>query len=256
MINIKKAEEEFKKYTDKYDKNNYKINLKINHTYRVEKNSKIIAESLNLDEENVLLATLIGLLHDIGRFEQIRKYNSYSDSKTEDHASLGVKVLKDNNFISEFAEEKYWNTIFNSVENHNKYSIDSSLNEYDTMHSKIVRDADKIDILNLYINELKKEKRKLGNCFNPKLIEDLKDKKIIKKEDRTNPGDEFLLSLAFVYDFNFKISYEIIKEKNYINILIDVMKEKCKDEKDIEYLEEIRPLLNLEIEEKINNLKE
>ena len=253
MINIKKAEEEFKKYTDKYDKNNYKINLKINHTYRVEKNSKIIAESLNLDEENVLLAALIGLLHDIGRFEQIRKYNSYSDSKTEDHASLGVKVLKDNNFISEFAEEKYWNTIFNSVENHNKYSIDSSLNEYDTMHSKIVRDADKIDILNLYINELKKEKRKLGNCFNPKLIEDLKDKKIIKKEDRTNPGDEFLLSLAFVYDFNFKISYEIIKEKNYINILIDVMKEKCKDEKDIEYLEEIRPLLNLEIEEKINN---
>ena len=105
MINIKKAEEEFRKYTNKFDHTNEKITIKIEHTYRVEKISKTIAENLNLDEENIQLATLIGLLHDIGRFEQVKRYNSFSDLETEDHASLGVEILKKDKYISKYAKE-------------------------------------------------------------------------------------------------------------------------------------------------------
>ena len=69
MINITKAEEAFADYVRSYDPENGKVRLKIIHTYHVEKTAEKIAMELGLGEEDVLLAKLIGLLHDIGRFE-------------------------------------------------------------------------------------------------------------------------------------------------------------------------------------------
>ena len=65
MIDIEKAKVAFKEYVKNYDINNKKINLKIAHIERTSMVSKKIAEKLNLNEEEVKLAELIGLLHDI-----------------------------------------------------------------------------------------------------------------------------------------------------------------------------------------------
>ena len=157
MIDLIKAKEEFKKFIGKYDFSNDKIMLKMKHTYRVEEYSKTIAESINLNEEDIKLAALIGLLHDIGRFEQVKTHDSFDDFLTIDHATLGVHILKQNDYIAKYAEKKYWNTIFNAVENHNKFYIQKDLNDYDLMHSKIIRDADKLDIFNVYIERLEKK---------------------------------------------------------------------------------------------------
>ena len=51
-----------------------KIKLKIDHTYRVAGLCQRIAESLGLSEPDVDIAWLLGMLHDIGRFEQIRRF--------------------------------------------------------------------------------------------------------------------------------------------------------------------------------------
>ena len=47
------------------------------------------------------LAYLIALLHDIGRFEQIKRFNSFDD-RNVDHATLGVQVLFDEGMIRQF----------------------------------------------------------------------------------------------------------------------------------------------------------
>ena len=102
MIDLKNAKRLFDEYVANYDKDNPKVALKIEHTYRVMEASKNVAVSLGLDQDEIDLASLIGLLHDIGRFEQLKRYNCFIDSKTIDHALLGVQILFDDNLISKF----------------------------------------------------------------------------------------------------------------------------------------------------------
>ena len=63
--------EAFDSYTKQFDMTNRITVLKYNLSYRVSKLSNMLASSLNLNDQDVYLATLIGLIHDIGRFEQI-----------------------------------------------------------------------------------------------------------------------------------------------------------------------------------------
>ena len=54
-----------------------RVKLKIDHTYRVAALCARIAQSLALPPEDVDLAWLSGILHDVGRFEQLRRYNTF-----------------------------------------------------------------------------------------------------------------------------------------------------------------------------------
>jgi HD superfamily phosphodiesterase len=76
------------------------VRLKEEHTSRVCENSSRIAISEKLDEEDYYLAVTIALLHDIGRFEQISKYKTFHDSESENHALLGVRVLRSAGVLS------------------------------------------------------------------------------------------------------------------------------------------------------------
>ena len=79
MIDLISAQKVFKEYLRDYDEKSKDINLKIVHTYGVMERSEYIAKELKLNEEEIQLAKLIALLHDIGRFEQARKYNTFVD---------------------------------------------------------------------------------------------------------------------------------------------------------------------------------
>ena len=74
MIDIEKNIS-FDIYVQNYDINNDRIKLKIEHIKRTAECSRKLATQLNLNDEDIKLAKLIGLLHDIGGFEQLRVYN-------------------------------------------------------------------------------------------------------------------------------------------------------------------------------------
>ena len=57
--------------------NDDKVRLKIVHTYGVVKQSEEIAKRMRLSEEDTELARMIALLHDIGRFEQLKRFDSF-----------------------------------------------------------------------------------------------------------------------------------------------------------------------------------
>lgn len=77
MIDFNIAKKAFKDYVASFDINNSKIRLKIEHTYKVVEACEYIAKDLKLNEEDINLAKLIGLLHDIGRFKQLKNFNSF-----------------------------------------------------------------------------------------------------------------------------------------------------------------------------------
>lgn len=155
MIDIEKAKEEFLKYTANYDHNTYKIEKKEEHSLRVVEKSTIIANYLKLNDEDRLLAELIGLLHDIGRFEQVRRYNTFSDQKSGvNHGELGAEILFKDGLIRRFiAEDKYDEIIRKAIVNHNRTYIDKDLTERELLFAKIIRDADKADIMYIAATE-------------------------------------------------------------------------------------------------------
>lgn len=236
MIDIEKAKKEFDKYISNYNPEDIQIALKIRHIHRVTDVAKAIAKDLNLDKEDAELAELIALLHDIGRFEQVKRYHTFSDSKSINHGKFGVELLK-SGLIRNFIETpEYDEIIYNAILNHNRDKIDENLDERTKLHSKIVRDADKIDIFNVLIND--PIEAAYNGCTHEQMSEDILTDKIYNQfmedgcivyKDRKTNADIVVGHISYVFDFNFNLGLKIIKEQNYIEKLINKMNFKNED---------------------------
>ena len=113
----------FENYVQNFDLTNPDIKRKYDHSYRVMELSNELANSIHLSKRDCELAMLIGLLHDIGRFEQLKRVHSYNDFQFE-HADYGATYLQDSSFLDPLLlteEEKL--VIVSAVKYHNKYHI-------------------------------------------------------------------------------------------------------------------------------------
>ncbi|MCR4674699.1 MAG: HD domain-containing protein, partial [Lachnospiraceae bacterium] len=104
-IDRKKAKDAFDCYTNKYNMSDVKIRLKVEHTYRVAGIAQRIASSLSTEDAFVDFAWFLGLLHDVGRFEQIKRYNTFNDGASVDHAEFGADLLFGEGLIFDFLPE-------------------------------------------------------------------------------------------------------------------------------------------------------
>lgn len=228
MIDIENAKKVFDEYTKNYDINNGKVALKVAHILRVSELSRKIAISLNLSQEDIQLAELIGLLHDIGRFEQIKRYNTFIDSKSINHGEFGVEVLFKEGLIERFnIDKKYYKTIEIAILNHNRGKIESGLTDMQLLHCKIIRDSDKLDIFNVSLLEDTINTYECDNMqnetFSDEIVREFFEDHLINYKNRQTAGDRWISHIAFIFDYNFKNSYKIMKEKDYINRLFDKM---------------------------------
>ena len=243
-----KLEEAFDNYVKEYDLNEQKSKAKYYHSYKVKDLMIKLATTLGLSDKEIEVAGVIGLLHDIGRFEQIKKTGSFSDIKTGiDHADESCVYLFDKGHIKDFYDdENYYEIIKDAIKNHNKYVIDDKVTGENLLFSKMIRDMDKVDIfrvvLEVYSYEYDKDDVSIDvlNEFNK---EQTIDSKLLKT--RT---DRLYSLLAFIYDINFKESFKILKDsKNFDNVFTVInAKEDSKQE-----LENIKNKLNNYIEKKI-----
>lgn len=245
MIDINKAKEAFEQFVSNYDISNNKIKLKYNHTLRVVAICREIAISEGFNDEEVALAELIGLLHDIGRFEQIKRYNSYCDKDTIDHGNLGVEILFNDNQIRNFIESnQYDDLIRKTIYCHNKAIVPKHYNNEEKLYTNLVRDADKLDIL--YIMASKKIEFDLSNeKISEEVIDDIINRTYVDRQNVKTDIDQIIVNLSFVYDLNFPYSYNILREKNYVNEILDLYN--FKKEENIEIFKVFKELLNNEI---------
>ena len=242
-MNLEKAKDEFLKYTENYDLNNSNIFRKQTHSLRVMEISKQISEGLNLSQEEIELATLIGLLHDIARFEQYTKFKTFKDARSVDHGDWGVEIL-DKDIRKYIKTDKYDEIIKIAIKNHNKYAIENGLTKEQELFSKIVRDADKIDIIYEAIEMFweNQESEVENSKISREVVEQFKKQELINKLDKETLIDDVVSIIAFVFDINYDVSLQIIKNNNYINKIVDRFN--VKDKKTKEELEEIRKIAN------------
>lgn len=238
MIDLNNAKKVFNEYVVLFDQNNPKVRLKIEHTYRVMEMCRNVAISLNLAKEDIELATLIGLLHDIGRFEQLKRYNSFIDSKTIDHAMLGVKILFEDNLIDKFGLDKdNYQLIYKAIYNHNKYKVADDLSERELLHCQIIRDGDKIDIYNTGLIEtfeafMDSSKEYLENdVISKHIYETFMNSETIISATRVTDLDRWVSFLALIFDLNFPYSRNYVYQQDYIARLVNRLDYKQEDTK-------------------------
>ena len=219
--------EEFKKYVSNYDIDNKKVELKLDHSLRVMELSKKYSEMLNFSADDKLLAIEIGLLHDVGRFEQIKRYDTFNDLISVDHGLLGSKILFEEKLIENFSiSSEHYEIIRKAIENHNRYQIEDGLNKRELMHAKLIRDTDKLDILYnaAYLDYIDISTEDENVSF--EVLEDIKNRRTVNSKNKKNKNDRIASFFAFAFDINNNACLEEIKE--YIEVIYNRIEYKGK----------------------------
>lgn len=258
MIDLEFAMKAFEEYRKEYP-DTERINLKVAHMKRVMQNNIQLAKSLKLSEENVALAGLIGILHDIGRFEQVKRYDSFIDSQTINHAMFSSEQLFEQGLIRRFIiDDTYDHIIKAAIENHNRFEIEAGLNEEELLQSKLIRDSDKVDI---YIQVLESDPKlvfdgsySVTDTISQKVFEEFMKQNGIKTADMQCKADDYVRKMAFIYGLYFPESLRMIKEQDLLNRLTKYFKESFEfsNPTTIKTIDMINNIANTYIKEKVN----
>ena len=221
----------FNEYVNNFDLKNQRIVEKKEHSSRVMNIAKSIAESLKLNEEDIHIATLAGLVHDIGRFNQLKLYGTYKDALSIDHGDEGYRVLE--SIIDKFTvDKKIQNIVLLTTKYHNKCKI-GDVDNRTKMFCKIVRDADKLDIMETQINEVNSE----NIVIKDEILKSIYEKSLCKNEYCQTEEDAILRMISWIFDLNFPYSYKYLKDNKIIKREFNVLK-RTQDKQKLAKLEE------------------
>lgn len=259
MIDREQIKLEFEKYVAPYDRENEKIRLKVEHTYRVADICDKIARELGLVPYDVDLAWLIGMLHDIGRFEQLRRYNTFADADSIDHAHFAVELLfgeealgEDNlgedsltgnpsrPLITSFTEglnPEDTTVLRKSIWNHSAYRVEEGLTARELLFAKIIRDGDKVDIFKVIadipmetIYDVSTEEVR-GSTLSEKVLEAFHEEHAVLRSLKKTPLDFQVAHIALAFELEFPVSVAIAKEQGYLQKLMSHKPEDVKTAK-------------------------
>lgn len=204
------------------------IVLKKDHTSRVCDEILGIGEEFGLTEDELRMAAAIALLHDVGRFEQYAKYGTFSDVRSEDHARLSVAILLRHDVLNGF-DDSDRALILRAIEQHNRASLPRNESERTLFFSKLLRDADKLDIWRVVTdyyripNGAKNSAIELDLADSPGFSEavylDLMNQRIVAIEHIENLNDFKLLQIGWVFDVNFTPTFRRVKERRYLEMI-------------------------------------
>ena len=227
-MNRTQIKQVFAEYTSKYNASDPKIKLKIDHTYRVAALAERIAKTVTDVSIDADLAWTMGMLHDIGRFEQVKRYGTFVDSESVDHAVLGISILFVEGLLDFFGDfsEKERELIRISIANHNKFRIPEGMDDLTTAYCNILRDADKIDILrvncdtplediyNVTTEELKKA------AVSEEVKKGFLERHTVLRSLKHTPVDNLVGHICLVFELVYPVSTQIAEEQGYVDKLL------------------------------------
>lgn len=247
MISLEKAREAFEKYVATYDIENNKIIMRYDHSMRVSNRCVELARSLKLSKEKVLVAGLIGLLHDIGKFEQLKRFGCCEDGNTIEHGNFGCEVLFKENMIRDFVtDRKYDRLMEKAIQVHDKSKMEGNHSDEERTFMFILRDANNLDVL-----------FRLSRC-DCKLYNEFITEEVLKNVDARLALDLKLVKtsldlkifhLCSIYELSFPVSLSIVKRERFIDKAIEKLQ--LKDSKAKMTMDNIKNKLHKYVEEKI-----
>ncbi len=230
-LNREKTKEIFTEYLFEYNYTDPQVRMKMEHSYRVADLADNIAFSVN--EKYADLCWLIGLLHDIGRFEQLKRYGTFSDSQSVDHAELGADILFKEGVIEQFLQntitdmtlEQEREIIELSIRNHNKYKIPEELDEKQSFFCNVIRDADKIDIFRVVCEtpfelRMSRDEDTSSAPAREEIMNAVVNHASVKRIPNMTSFEATIMGCAMAFDIVYDKSREIIKSQGYLKQML------------------------------------
>jgi hypothetical protein len=227
----------FDAYTNRFfgqdDYVNLHLRLKQEHTRRTREEILYLAGRLALDDNQMRIAETVALLHDVGRFPQFAKYRTYNDVKSVNHCCLGVEVLAQEGVLESLdSQEKEW--IRTAVAHHGRKDLPADLNGQGLLFLKLIRDADKLDILRIVTEIYRRHKDDPGKHsfeielpdeprVSPQVLEAVLAGQLIEYRSLRTLNDIRLCQIGWVYDLNFTASLERFKAVNLLDELLSYL---------------------------------
>ena len=223
---------------------NANVKLKEDHTQRTCEEIRYLAKELGLSGNHMPIAEVIALFHDIGRFEQFVKYRTYNDPRSVNHCLLGLEVLRRTKVLDGVAYPER-QLIEKAVEYHGSRELPKDLDGECLLFSKLIRDADKIDVLYVVTDYYRQHadnpqgfKLEIelpdGPEYSTEVVKGLLRGRRIDYSELRTLNDMKLCQLGWVYDVNFTATLKRIKNRKLLEALVDFLPKN----KDIERVKE------------------
>jgi len=208
------------------------VDLKVKHTMNVCREIRSLSNSLSLPEVDLLLAESIALLHDVGRFEQYARHRTFADSRSEDHARLGLTILSRERIL-EILPPGEDDILVRAISCHNWPTVPREQSERYTLFSNLLRDADKLDIWRVVIEyyhqrpEDRNEAVAIGYEDFPgvsaPIALSLRKGEAVSRADVKNINDFKLLQIGWVYDLNFTPTCVAVRDRRYVESIAETL---------------------------------
>jgi len=238
-MNIEKYNSFFEKCANSYLENAKNethfihLNRKKEHSYRVAKFAVRIAKSLGFSEYDIFIVNIMALFHDIGRFEQFRKYGTYDDLITENHALLSLNAIDESKVLSEIKVQDI-NLIRKCIFWHNEAKIPENITERERLYAGILRDADKLDFIKAMIDiipNLPKDEQKVFYTNKPgeeviseNVYNKIMGKQIVLNCELKTKLDKQVRAIGYITsDMKNKESFKIALENNYLEKIYEML---------------------------------
>lgn len=225
---LKRIQEWFNQYVDRFRQDGQLIamqQLKLDHSLRVAQDAEGVARDLGWDQREVNVAAALGLLHDVGRFEQFAQYGTFYDPISVNHAQKGYEVLLEENPLANLNESDR-HRILSAVRYHNRKTLPDNLDADTLRFAQLARDADKLDIYfvvhDAIITGLHRKHRDLlweidlDGPPNPSLVECVKKRQMGSQTEVRSLADYLLMQLGWTYDINFPATMQRIRQRSVL----------------------------------------
>ena len=195
--------------------------LKIEHTARVCDNIRHLSRNIGLDQNARRVAEVIALFHDLGRFEQYRRYQTFDDRRSLNHALKGLAVLADARLLDPLPGDES-KIIRDAIRFHNASAIPQGHASDSTLFMRLIRDADKLDIWHVFAGYYTRSTpqnpavvQHLADqpTWEPKIVDAIQDRRPARFADMKSLNDFKLLQLSWVFGLHFETSAILARER-------------------------------------------
>lgn len=210
----------FEEYIKKIDMNNAWSKAKYFHSLKSMDLARNIASDLGIfNEEELVIIELIALFHDIGNFDG--KNNNYLDNTEEDTAMKSIEVLFDEGLLRKITDDtKYDNLIKLAIFCHNKDGLPKNIDEKTICICNIMKDVYHLEELRMVINYPYIDNR-INEYPSNMVYDEFKQFKKVNAKMSDNNADNILIALSHLFDLNYKISYSMVEEKEFVKKIIN-----------------------------------
>jgi hypothetical protein len=212
---------------------NANIKMKEEHSRRVCDEMRYLADELSLTENQRLLAETISLLHDVGRFPQFAKYRTYNDPRSVNHCLLALDVIQKEKLLSELPDNEK-QLIETAIRYHGDKELPSNLTGDTLLLSKMIRDADKLDIFRVVTEGYKQYRDDPDNFkleielpdtpeYSGEVLDAVASGRLIDYKTLRTFNDMKLCQLGWVYDVNFIPALKRIKQRRFLETIFEFL---------------------------------